>query len=129
MKNEYAHALLAIIASGTPVDTALAGLRTALKKKHHDKLLSPILQEALRVLSAQKSSNQAVVMVASAKQAAAMTDKIRQALSGLGASTDTSVEEVVDETLIGGFVATYNYQEHDQSYKRALKSLFESITA
>jgi F0F1-type ATP synthase delta subunit len=54
--------------------------------------------------------------------------QIKTVLAELGVKETTQVKEVVDETLIGGFIATFDYQEHDQSYKKALKSLYESIT-
>ena len=128
MKTEYAQALLEILSDGTPVDTALAGLRAALEKKHHTKLYAPVLLEVLRTLETEHGVTQAVVAIASTHDATQLKSKIEAALSELGVSKETPVKEVVDETLIGGFVATFNYKERDHSYKKALTSLYESIT-
>jgi F0F1-type ATP synthase delta subunit len=128
MKNEYARAFLEILNEGTPVETALTGLRAALEKKHHTKLFAPTLLEVLRTLEAEKGGKQAVVTVAKGSDTTALEAKIKAALDELGVTKDTPVKEVVDETLIGGFVATFDYQEHDQSYKKALTNLYESIT-
>ncbi len=111
-----------------PVDTALAGLKSTLERKNHTKLYAPVLLEVMRVLEADKDGGTAVVAVASLSQAKELKVQIATALSTLGVDTHTAVKETIDETLVGGFVATFDYKEHDQSYKKALKSLFESIT-
>ncbi|MEK7639138.1 MAG: F0F1 ATP synthase subunit delta [Patescibacteria group bacterium] len=128
MKSEYTHALLQLLEEGLPIEKALAGLRTTLARRHHGKLFVPILREVVRVLEAKKGVRQAVVATASTATQKALAEKIKSALTALGASTDTPVENVVDETLIGGFVATFNHEEYDYSYRKALKSLYESIT-
>lgn len=127
MQRAYTQAFIQILAEGTAVDTALAGLLRALKAKHHEKLYGAILAETLRLLTAEKG-----VQVAVVAKAPHITDedaaKIAAVLTKLGVTEDTEVREVVDETLVGGFVASYQYQEYDQSYKRVLKSLYDSIT-
>lgn len=128
MKTQYAQAFLEMIQEGMSVETALADLRTALAKKNYSKLLVPILLEVQRVLEAQKDAKQARVATASTADAKVLKAKITEALKTLGIEKSTVVKEVVDETLVGGFVATFDYKEYDQSYKRTLKSLFESIT-
>lgn len=128
MKTEYAQALLATLEDGMSVDTALSGLKVALQKKHHEKLFAPVLLEVLRVLEAEKGTKTAEIRVAKTADLSALKSQIETTLQSLGVSSDTQVKEVVDETIVGGFVATYNYTEQDQSYKKALKSLYESIT-
>lgn len=128
MKTQYAQAFLEMIQEGMSVETALTGLHTALAKKNYSKLLVPILLEVQRVLEAQKDAKQARVATASTTDAKVLKAKITEALKTLGIEKSTVVKEVVDETLVGGFVATFDYKEYDQSYKRTLKSLFESIT-
>jgi F0F1-type ATP synthase delta subunit len=61
-------------------------------------------------------------------QRTALAAQIKAVLTELGLKENTEIKEVVDETIIGGFVATFDYKEHDRSYKKALKSLYESIT-
>ncbi len=128
MKTQYAQAFLEMIQEGMSVETALADLRTALAKKNYSKLLVPILLEVQRVLEAQKDAKHARVATASTADGKVLKAKITEALKTLGIEKSTVVKEVVDETLVGGFVATFDYKEYDQSYKRTLKSLFESIT-
>ncbi len=128
MKQQYAQAFLEILKDGTPVDTALTGLRRVLGSKHHGKLLAPVLFEVLRTLESGRGTKEAVVAVATKTDTSAHKAKIEAVLLELGVSKDTPVKEVVDETLVGGFTVTFDYKEHDQSYKKALKSLYESIT-
>jgi F0F1-type ATP synthase delta subunit len=127
MKFEYAQAFLKSLKTGMAVNTAITGLKSALEKKHHSKLFGPVLLEVLRILEASKGSKQAVVTVANQVDLKTLKASIQNALKELGIEKDTSVKEVVDETLVGGFVATYDYKEHDASYKKSLKNLYESI--
>jgi F0F1-type ATP synthase delta subunit len=127
MKTEYAHAILQMIKEGVSVDTALSGLRAVLEKKGHNKLFVPILREALRIIQSEKDSIQAVVATAR-KEDDAVQKQIEATLKALGVQENTSIKKVIDDTLIGGFVVTYEYKEYDQSYKKALRSLYESIT-
>ena len=127
MKTEYAQALVATINEGVLVNDALVGLQRTLERKHHGKLYASVLREAVRTLESNKGSTSAVVTVAKAADMEAQKDAIVAALEALGATSNTPVTEVVDESLIGGFVATFDYKERNQSYKKALKSLYESI--
>ncbi len=127
MQHAYTEAFLELLASGTSVEAALSGLQRTLAAKHHNKLYGAILAEVLRLLTAEKGVQIAVVKKAPEINPADVA-AIAAVLSNLGVAADTEVREEVDETLVGGFVATYNYREHDQSYKRVLKSLYESIT-
>jgi F0F1-type ATP synthase delta subunit len=127
MKHEYAQAFLKSLESGMAVDAAIAGLESAMEKKQHTKLFGAVLLEVLRVLETEKGTKQAVVAVAKSTDMKSLKPAIEAALAELGVSKDTPVKEVVDEALVGGFVATYDYKEHDASYKKSLKSLYESI--
>ena len=127
MKAQYAQAFLEVIQEGQSVDAALSGLRASLDRKNHSKLFVPILLEVQRVLEAKKGVKEAVVATASDTGAVALKTQIDAVLAELGVTNDTPVRTIVDETLVGGFVATFNHKEHDRSYKKALKSLFESI--
>ncbi len=128
MKTEYAQAFLQVLKDGMAVETALTGLKRALVNNQHEKLLAPILLEVQRVLEAERGMTHAVVTVASNIQSAGLRSKIEATLKELGVEKDTPVKEMVDETIVGGFVATFDHKEYDHSYKTALKSLYESIT-
>ncbi len=128
MKKDYVLAFLALIEDEVPIDVALSGLKIVLKKRRHQKLLSSILRQVLLILATKKGSDEAHVMVAQKNVSDRLSAEIKLALLKLGIHEDTTIREKLDETLIGGFVATYNYREYDHSYKRLLKSLHESIT-
>jgi F0F1-type ATP synthase delta subunit len=127
MKTEYAHAFLEVLKDGMPVETALPGLKSALAKKQHSKLFGPVLLEVLRVLEAHKGVKQAVVSVTKESDMQVLKEKIEAILVDLGVAKDTPIKTTIDKTLVGGFVATFDYKEYDQSYKKALTSLYESI--
>ena len=128
MKADYVQAFKAVLESGMPVDTALAGLKATLDRKNHSKLYAPVLLEVVRILEADKTGTSATVTVASKAQAQELKAQIKEALTSIGADSTVTVTERIDETLVGGFIATFDYKEHDQSYKKSLKNLFESIT-
>ena len=128
MKQHYAQAFLEMLQEGMPVEAALTGLRAAMEKKSHTKLFVPVLLEVQRVLEAKKGVREAVVATATTASATALKSQIDITLAELGVSKNIPLKAVVDETLVGGFVATFDYKEHDQSYKKALTNLFESIT-
>ncbi len=128
MKSAYVQAFLEVLQSGMSVDTALVGLKSTLERKNHSKLYASVLLEVVRVLEADKDEKSAVVTLASLAQAKELKTQISSALTTLGVDKNAIVKEKVDETLIGGFVVTFDYKEHDHSYKKSLKNLFESIT-
>lgn len=129
MQHDYAQALISHLENGVSADEALAGLVAVLTRRHHQKLLPLILRVALRTLEADTAKRSAVVRVASPKVTKENEATIKAALSALGVTAATPVDEVIDETLIGGFIARYNFTEQDHSYKRVLTNLYESITA
>lgn len=128
MKTQYSQAFLEVVKDGMAVETALTGLRTALIKKNHSKLLAPVLLEVVRVLEAEKFASSAVVKTATLADHKALKSQIDAVLKDLGVSKSIPVHTKVDETLVGGFVATFDYKEHDQSYKKTLTNLYKSIT-
>ena len=50
MKAQYSQAFLEVVKDGMSVEAALAGLRLALEKKNHTKLLAPVLLVSLLLL-------------------------------------------------------------------------------
>lgn len=127
MKAQYAQAFLDVLKDGLPVETAITGLRTALAKKNHDKLLGSVLLEAVKTLEANKGVKQVIVKTAKSADVATLATQIKTAFLELGVEDGVPTKTIVDETLIGGFVATFDYQEYDRSYKKSLKNLYESI--
>ena len=68
------------------------------------------------------------IATASSDSHKALHSQIAAALNNLGVSAETPIKSIIDETLVGGFVATFDYKEHDQSYKKTLINLYQSIT-
>jgi len=128
MKKDYVLAFLALIEDEVSIETALSGLQIVLKKRRHQKLLLPILRQVLLILVTKKGADEAQVVMADKNTDSRLLAEVKSALLKLGIHEDTTIKEKFDKTLIGGFVATYNYREYDYSYKRILKSLHESIT-
>jgi F-type H+-transporting ATPase subunit delta len=126
MQHNYSKALYSLITtSDIKIEELLVRLKEVLKARHHEKLYETILTEVIRFL--ENDTDNVIV-----KKATDLSEKekgnLHTVLAKFGVTEKVSVKEEIDETLIGGFVATYKYREENQSYKQALKSLYESIT-
>lgn len=128
MHTSYSQAVLELMQSGTSFDAALVSLRQLLEKKGHSKLLGAILKDMLAQLQTKNTALLATVTVARAGDEAVLQSQIAAALAALVVPSGTQSVTIVDPTIIGGFSVTYDHAEYDQTYKRTLKSLYESIT-
>lgn len=128
MHTSYSQAVLELVRSGTSFDAALVSLRQLLEKKGHSKLLGAILRDMLVQVQTKNTALLATVTVARAGDEVTLQSQIAAALATLVVPSDTKPVTVVDPTIIGGFSVTYDHAEYDQTYKRVLKSLYESIT-
>ncbi len=126
MKNHYIQATLQLIASGYAVETLLSRLQHTLQQKGHLKLYPAILRGVLRILETKQDSLRPVVTLAKESDKEKYADQIRQALATLGAEGDFSIN--TDPNITGGLVASYNNKVLDRSHKRALITLYHSIT-
>jgi F0F1-type ATP synthase delta subunit len=127
IKHEYALAFLAAIEEGVPVDKAIAGLKEVLADAHHEKMLESVLIEDKQAIEKADKEAIATISVAAQEDFAALKSEIDMALEKLGVTGEVQRKELVDPTLIGGFVASYNFKEFDASHKKSLKLLYESI--
>ncbi|MEM9336260.1 MAG: F0F1 ATP synthase subunit delta [Patescibacteria group bacterium] len=124
MRDSYLQATLALIQEGYDPQKLIDGLKETLAARGHQALLPSILQAVLRELEAGKTTTK--VTVAKATDAEVLKAEITAALKNIQA-TDEVVTEV-DETIVGGFVATGNGKTIDASYKHKLVHLYRSLT-
>ena len=122
MKNHYITAVLELLKEGKDGKTVLRGLSTVLEAKHHEKLLPSILKGVVKELESSTEPGVAVVIMAEAK---AKKTQIEEALKSIEAPSKHEV--VIDDTIIGGVIATYNNRLIDNSYKSKLVSLYRNI--
>jgi F0F1-type ATP synthase delta subunit len=125
MEKAYVQAVVELLAAGSDIETVLAKLRTVLVARGHGKALPTVLRGIVRALE-EKADATATVIVAKASDAAALKNEIAQALTALGAD-NTTVLTTVDDTIIGGLIATYNHRQIDASYRTKLHSLYQQI--
>ena len=125
MKETYITAVLELFEKGQESSQVLEGLKQTLKKRGHERLYASVLRGVERVLEAGGTETSRVIVASSAayeKQKAA----IEAALQSLGA--DGAPEVIVDETIVGGFIAEANDTQLDKSYKTKLVSLYRNLT-
>lgn len=125
MTNNYAQAIFELLQKGQSVDQVLTNVKQVMSIRGHAKLFGAVLKAVVVLLEQNETKKHAVVVVAS-KGTNASPD-IKTALSVLDA-VDAKTVIFVDETIIGGSVVTYQSQQIDQSYKTALKNLYQTIT-
>lgn len=126
MKNHYTAAVLELLQAGQEPATVVRGLQTILKKRGHEQLLPMILRAVVRQLEAGKGEEVIVVTVAKEADAQKLKAEIEAALNTLSAKEEPAI--AVDDTIIGGFIATTNTKVLDQSHKHKLVKLYRSIT-
>ncbi len=126
MKDTYTTALLDLLATDTDFTSVLAGFKDTLQKRGHSALYGPVLQRVLRQLQATRPSTVLTVSNESAREELARA--IAVALTELGAPADVGPAVVVDDSIIGGFIAEHAHQRQNHSYKSKLVSLYRSIT-
>lgn len=125
MKQHYIHALTDLIISGSDPRKLLSNFRDALTRRGHERLLRPVLLGVIKAFESKSVSDRAIVTLVS-KSAKVHEGTIREVLQKIGSDgMDYTVTE--DPSLIGGFKAAYKHTSVDQSYKRALVSLYEAI--
>lgn len=128
MREHYVKATLALLKEGTPVPEVVAGLRRTLATHSHEQLFAGVLRVVLRRLEDGVAGSGTRVFVAKAGDNTALATTIATYLKTLlaGEANPTLVE---DHSLVGGVVVEHNYTRIDASYKRALRELYERVTA
>jgi F0F1-type ATP synthase delta subunit len=81
----------------------------------------------VRALEQGTTESVATITVARDTDVASLKADIKSALATLGA--DGKHTTIIDDTIIGGLIATYNHRQIDQSYRSKLNTLYQSITA
>jgi F0F1-type ATP synthase delta subunit len=124
MKQAYIKALIKTILTGTPVETALANTKVVLEKKGHQKLWGVVLKGLVRELEYALALSTPKIFLA--KDDAQALEKAKAAAKAISGSDESEV--VIDESLIGGYIARTKDIQVDSSYKRALLDVYRKVT-
>jgi F0F1-type ATP synthase delta subunit len=127
MKKHYIKAIVQLLLSGRDVDAVLLNLSRVLKEKGHESLHAQILQGVTSELAFKRKMTASAVVVASSKDAAIYKESIEAALAKLNGKLEEALF-TTDETLIGGYVASHNGIQINNSHKEKLVTLYRSIT-
>jgi F0F1-type ATP synthase delta subunit len=126
MEKVYVQAVMELLESGSKVETVLGNLRAVMTARGHAKALPAVLRAVVRALEQGSTESVATITIARAGDESALTADIKSALATLGAAGEHTI--IVDDTIIGGLIATYNHRQVDQSYRTKLNALYQSIT-
>ena len=126
MEKVYVQAVMELLENGSKIETVLGNLKTVMEKRGHAKALPAVLRAVVRALEQGTTESVATITVARDADVTALKADIKSALATLGA--DGAHTTIVDDTIIGGLIATYNHRQIDQSYRTKLVSLYQSIT-
>jgi F0F1-type ATP synthase delta subunit len=127
MKKHYIKAIVQLLLSGRDVDAVLLNLSRVLKEKGHESLHAQILQGVASELAFKRKMTASAVVVASSKDAAIYKESIEAALAKLNGKLEEALF-TTDETLIGGYIASHNGIQINNSHKEKLVTLYRSIT-
>ncbi len=122
MINDYVTATYEALKEREP-DAVLFELRSVLAARNHTSLYPQILRALLERMEQEAESARPVVTVAT--EADAHDPAVRADLATLGAAADPRI--VIDPTLIGGAVVSYQNRTIDTSYKAALKKIYQTL--
>ena len=126
MEKVYVQAVMELLSTGSDIEQVLGNLRAVMKVRGHAKVLPAVLRDVVRALEQESVTDVPMVTVARAADVAALAADIKTALATLGATGVYAT--TVDDTIIGGIIATYNHRQIDQSYRTKLSNLYQSIT-
>ena len=126
MEKVYVQAVMELLASGSDIETVLGNLRAVMTARGHVKALPTVLGAVVRTLEEQSDTAVPSITIARESDASALAGEIKTALNTLGAKGAHTV--TVDDSIIGGIIATHNHRQIDQSYRTKLVTLYQSIT-
>lgn len=128
MKQAYIAAVREKLLKGENPDGVIAGLKAALTKKGHNRLLGSILKGALRELEHDVVARAPQIVLATKADESTVT-KAKSALAELGGNETLAPVVKTDDNLIGGFVVKASGKQIDASYKRVLLEMYRKVTA
>jgi F0F1-type ATP synthase delta subunit len=128
MKKNYIKATTQLLRDGSEVESVLANLKSVLTQKGYEGMYTEVLHGVLTELAHATNTNTAKVYVANKADATKLQSAIEASLAKLGANIATA-ETIVDETLVGGYVAVHNGKSINASYKEQLVTLYRKIIA
>ena len=124
MQAAYTTAVLDLLKRGVDPSKVFRGLQTTLQARGHGKLYARIIRQVARRLPhALRPSVK--LTVAREADVAHYEEAIQAAMRSLNATEQPIV--VIDDALIGGFIAESADQRVDQSHHRKLRSLYQSV--
>ncbi|MCA9365429.1 F0F1 ATP synthase subunit delta [Candidatus Kaiserbacteria bacterium] len=125
MKDIYTQALLETLKTNPDTEKVLTGFKNTLNTRGHSKIYTSVLKRVLVQLNSTGSITE--VIVANETDAKVFEKEIAKALAEVGGSI-SDAKTVVDNTIVGGFIAEHDYKRVDSSYKTKLVSLYRSLT-
>lgn len=125
LKDAYAHVLFDASKreTGASLSHFLGRFMAVLTQKGHRALLPDILRAYKALESADRKAH-TTTMICARKKDLKKYENVLKEIAGEGSEAYT--EEIVDDTLIGGYVIRKGDMLYDNSYKKKLLRLFEN---
>ncbi|HEY4521285.1 MAG TPA: F0F1 ATP synthase subunit delta [Candidatus Paceibacterota bacterium] len=127
MERQYAEALLAVIEKGMTPREAVIALKKTLENRGRLFLLPKIAKAFERLAAKEANKNTLTLTVARQKDARKALSEVQNVLAEIKTG-DVDLCETVDESLIGGWRLEGKGHLVDQSWKRALLSIYNLVT-
>ncbi len=124
--HDHSHALLALLLEGKPADDIFAKCQAYLERVGQARLYPRILAETQALLEKRNEATVPVLTLARPEDEKRLETEIQAGLATL--KTSAPYTTAIDDTLIGGFTLETGHRRLDQSYKRQLLALYQSVT-
>lgn len=122
----YTEALINTLDTHLAIDKALAGLRAVLESRGHSALYLKILKDTKSALEKKVLDKTATITLARKSDEKVYANAIEYFLQ----TADAKAKHIViDEHIVGGFIAKTKTKKQDQSYRESLASVYRSLTA
>lgn len=122
----YTEAAHGALEKGLTPEQMLAGLRTVLTRNGHSSLYTAVLKELVVSLKKDEADTVATIIVAHHDDVQKYADSIAEFVREAHAQ---STAVVIDETIVGGFIAKTKTKKYNQSYAESLATIYRSIVS
>lgn len=114
-----------MIADGKDIKMILAGLQNFMNARGHESLYPAVLRGVVRILES-SDVGEATVTVASTADYKKHKVAIEAVLKEFQSEEEPKV--ILDDTIVGGYIAESSHQRLDASFKSQLVTLYRSLT-
>lgn len=125
MKNTYVQAITQLITAGGEIDHILSRAKIVMVVRGHGRLYGDVLKDVVIALETKLVMDTPTIIIARKNDSSTL--EVKEVLALLDCSNIKPTIKV-DDTIIGGVIATRGSTHIDMSYKSILQKLYQAVT-